>query len=399
MDLRSGHPFWLIRNGLLGTFSPLTKDAQCDVVVIGAGITGALVAWHLVEAGFRTVVLDQRDVGWGSTAASTALLQYEIDTQLRELIPLVGEENAVRAYRACHDAIDKLRRLTAGLPDPCDFALRPSLQVAPDRKAAKEMKEEFELRRQHGFAVEWLEVGDFGKHFPFERPGGILSRDAAQVDPYRLTYQLLTLGEAKGLRVHDRTAVTDYDFGGSKVVLKTDRDAEVRAKHAVFATGYEAPKFLSRKIVDLCNTFALVSEPLPAPVWHDECLIWERADPYLYMRTTSDHRVLLGGEDDPFKNAVKRDALLPAKTAKLLKKFASYFPDIPLEVAFSWAGTFGETKDGLAYIGQIPEFPRSYFTLGFGGNGITFSILAAEMIRDHLQGRASPYDGLFEFGR
>jgi glycine/D-amino acid oxidase-like deaminating enzyme len=68
-------------------------------------------------------------------------------------------------------------------------------------------------------------------------------------------------------------------------------------------------------------------------------------------------------------------------------------------VAFSWAGTFGETRDGLAYIGQIPKFPRSYFTLGFGGNGIVFSILAAEMIRDSLQGRANPCDGLFEFGR
>jgi glycine/D-amino acid oxidase-like deaminating enzyme len=399
MDLRTGHPFWLIRNGLPATFSPLTEDVKCDVVVIGAGITGALVAWHLVEAGFHTVVLDQRDVGWGSTAASTALLQYEIDTHLRELIPLVGEDHAGRAYRACHDAIGKLERLMAKLPDHCDFALRPSIQVALDRKAARDMNEEFELRRQHGFAVEWLEPEDFRKHFPFERPGGIRSRDAAQVDPYRLTYQLLTLGVAKGLRVHDRTTVTDYDFPGSEVVLQTDRGAKVRAHHAVFATGYEAPEILSRKIVNLCNTFALVSEPLPAPVWHDECLIWERADPYLYMRTTSDHRILLGGEDVAFKNALKRDALLPAKTAKLLKKFASYFPDLPLEVAFSWAGTFGETKDGLAYIGQIPEFPRSYFTLGFGGNGITFSVLAAEMIRDHLQGRASPYDGLFEFGR
>jgi glycine/D-amino acid oxidase-like deaminating enzyme len=399
MDLRSGHPYWLIRNGLLATFSPLARDVQCDVVVIGAGITGALVAWHLVEAGFRTVVLDQRDVAWGSTAASTALLQYEIDTHLRELIPLVGEAHAVKAYLACRDAIGKLRNLTARLPDPCGFALRSSLQVAPNRKAAREMEEEFALRRQHGIAVEWLGPENLRKQFPFEMPGGILSSDGAQMDPYRLTYQLLTLGESKGLHVHDRTSVIDYDFTGSEVVLQTDRRFSVRAGHAVFATGYEAPEFLSRKIVDLRSTFALVSEPVPAPVWHDECLIWERADPYLYMRTTSDHRVMVGGEDEPFKNAVKRDALLSAKTKKLLKKFAGYFPDLPLEVAFSWAGTFGETKDGLAYIGQIPEFPRSYFTLGFGGNGIVFSILAAEMIRDNLQGRANPHDGLFEFGR
>src|SRR6187402_3371186 len=112
MDLRSGHPYWLVRNGLLEAYPPLTQDAQCDVLVVGAGISGALVGFHLAEAGFSTVVLDRRDVAWGSTSASTALLQYEIDTPLRELIPRLGTDHAVRAYQACRDAIDKLRQLT-----------------------------------------------------------------------------------------------------------------------------------------------------------------------------------------------------------------------------------------------------------------------------------------------
>jgi len=95
----------------------------------------------------------------------------------------------------------------------------------------------------------------------------------------------------------------------------------------------------------------------------------------------------------------KRDALLPAKTKTLLKKFARYFPKLAPEIAFAWAGTFGETKDGLAYIGQVPEYHAASFALGFGGNGITYSILAAEIIRDRLRKVRSPYDGLFDFGR
>ena len=86
MDLRSGHAFWLIRNGLLNAFPAAEKDLRCDVVVVGGGITGALVAYHLAEAGINTVVLDRRDIGWGSTSASTALLQYEIDTPLRRAL-------------------------------------------------------------------------------------------------------------------------------------------------------------------------------------------------------------------------------------------------------------------------------------------------------------------------
>jgi glycine/D-amino acid oxidase-like deaminating enzyme len=153
------------------------------------------------------------------------------------------------------------------------------------------------------------------------------------------------------------------------------------------------------RIVDLNSSYALVSEPLPGAPWPDECLIREHADPCLYFRTTEDHRVIIGGGDEPFRNPEKRDALIPAKTKLLLEKFGSYFPRLPLETAFAWAGTFGETRDGLACIGQVPEYPRAFFTLGFGGNGITYSLLAAEIIRDTLQGLRSPYDGLFGFNR
>jgi len=50
------------------------------------------------------------------------------------------------------------------------------------------------------------------------------------------------------------------------------------------------------------------------------------------------------------------DALISQKTRTLVKKFGRLFPDLQLEVAYAWAGTFGETRDGLAYIGVHPRF-------------------------------------------
>ena len=86
MDLKSGRPFWPIKNGLLGTYFPLNQDVDCEVAIVGAGITGALVAYYLTKEGIRTVIVDRREVGTGSTSATTGLLQYEVDTPLFELI-------------------------------------------------------------------------------------------------------------------------------------------------------------------------------------------------------------------------------------------------------------------------------------------------------------------------
>src|SRR5688500_4335843 len=96
MELTTGCPFWPVADGVLATYPPLERDVTGDVVVIGGGVTGAFVAHALAEAGVDVVLLDKRDVGMGSTASCTGLLQYEIDTPLHELIERMGQEKAVR---------------------------------------------------------------------------------------------------------------------------------------------------------------------------------------------------------------------------------------------------------------------------------------------------------------
>src|SRR5689334_13130658 len=91
MDLRSNYPYWLLNHGIVRRYPSLDKNISTEIVVIGGGISGVLTAWHLQKAGFRVVVVDQRHIGMGSTVASTALLQYEIDVPLHELIDKVGE--------------------------------------------------------------------------------------------------------------------------------------------------------------------------------------------------------------------------------------------------------------------------------------------------------------------
>jgi len=157
----------------------------------------------------------------------------------------------------------------------------------------------------------------------------------------------------------------------------------------VNASGYDITEFVDKKIVKLNSIYALASEHIqsPVPVWKDKTLLWNTADPYLYMRLTKDSRVIIGGRDEEFYNSSKRDKLIKKKSSLLKKDFSKLFPEIELIPEFSWAGTFGNTKDALPYIGAYNKIPHTYYALGFGGNGITFSLIAAEIIRDMITGK------------
>ena len=136
MNLRAGTPFWAVQSDSLGVYPPLTEDVECDVAVVGGGITGALVARRLAVDGLRCVVLDKRDIGWGSTMASTALLQYEIDVPLRELAEKIGFESASAAYRLCVGAVGIIERITNELGNPCGFRRCRSLFLAREADEA-----------------------------------------------------------------------------------------------------------------------------------------------------------------------------------------------------------------------------------------------------------------------
>ncbi len=183
--------------------------------------------------------------------------------------------------------------------------------------------------------------------------------------------------------------------------LFTEKGHSITANKIVNASGYEITEFINKKIVKLNSTYALASEHIqsPVPVWKDKTLLWNTADPYLYMRLTKDNRVIIGGRDEEFYNTSKRDKLIKKKTALLKKDFSKLFPDIELIPEFSWAGTFGSTKDALPYIGTYNKTPHTYYALGFGGNGITFSVIAAEIIRDMIIGGKNKDALLFSFDR
>ena len=401
MDLKSNEPFWLVKNGILNSYPSLKEPVECEVLVIGGGITGSLIAHQMVKDGYETVLIDRREIGNGSTSATTSMLQYEIDVPLYELIDQIGEEGAVKAYKACSQSIEDLDKITQELNSEAGFERKESLYYASKKKDVSWLKKEFEARKNAGFNIKWIEKEEILERYEFENTfGGILSSQGASVDAFHLAHELLAFNSKKGLRVYDKTEMDSVEIKKGFNLVTTKTGQKIKAQKIIYAIGYESAHLIKEKFVDLKSTFAMVSEiDEKGSEKLNNTLFWNTSDPYLYMRTTSDGRVLIGGGDEDFRDPEKRDAIIDKKEKEILGDLKDLLPNYHFYTDFTWAGTFGETKDGLPYIGEHKDFPNSYFVLGFGGNGITFSVTGMEMASAFMKNKNHPLTEYFKFGR
>jgi len=378
----------------------MPRDLRCQVAVIGAGISGALVCDSLTAAGLSVIAIDCRYPGHGSTSASTALLQYELDSSLTELTEKLGRERAVDAYRATLHGVRAVARLAGGLKRDVGFRRRPSLYYASRSRDAKAMRIECATRRRAGLPCGILEPKAIRKVVDFEAPVALWNNAGCEVDPWRLAHALFGRCSRRDFALYGRTNATGIEPTKGTMIVHTNRGL-VRAQRVVVAAGYEAEKFLPERVADLNSTYAIVTEPVKRfDGWAKRCLVWESARPYLYARTTSDNRIIAGGEDDAFRDPGERDKRVPKKADALLEKMRRLFPRIEMEIAYAWAGTFGETKDSLPFIGAHPSGdPRILYSLGYGANGIPFSALAAEVLTAAVLKKNHRYQTTFAFDR
>jgi len=328
------------------------------------------------------------------------LLLYELDKPLIELESLVGREDARQVYRMGVHAIGKLEQVVSSAGDDCGFCRRESVYLCSDEKDFPDLRKEFEARKRAGLRVDLLGREDLRSLFGFERAGAILSHDAAEVDPFRLTQKLLGRAAGNGARLFGHCELTEARAVDEGVVAKTSSEHSIRAEKVVYATGYEAATMIGEELVEKQVTYAAVSEPVEnLEGWWKRALIWETARPYLYVRTTHDGRAMIGGLDDREHGAITNEKHLRRKAGELKREFEKLFPGIPFVVDAAWAGVFETTPDGMPYIGEHPKFPHSTFALGYGGNGMTFAVIAAEVIGEEFGGKANGAGRLFGFDR
>jgi glycine/D-amino acid oxidase-like deaminating enzyme len=395
-DVRTGRSIWQSRPAPRVSHHPLDRNVETDALIIGAGITGAMVADCLAEAGLRVVIADKRGPAKGSTTASTALVQHEIDTPLIHLVRKIGKTDAIRAWRRSRLAVDAIAARLSEL-DVRDARRRGSLYLAGNLLDRDELDREHDARRAAGLASRYLNGKELRARFGITRRAALLSYESLVIDPREATLALLKAACARKTTIYWPAEIVDIDAKPAGVTATATNGRRIRSRHLIFATGYELPDRVPRRGHKIISTWAIATVRQPRRLWPEQCTIWEASEPYLYLRTTSDGRIICGGEDEDFSDEDRRDALLARKTKVLQRKLKRLIPHANASVDFAWTGSFGSSATGLPRIGRVPKMPNCWVALGYGGNGTTYARIAADVICGALTGRPDADADLYDF--
>lgn len=372
---------------------PLTSDVRADVCVIGAGISGLSVAWHLARENISVVVIDDGSIGGGETGRTTAHIVNALDDRYYDLEKLHGAGGARLAAESHTAAIDRIESIVIDERIDCDFArLDGYLYLVPNGRADG-LTEELEAARRAGLIdVEYvdrapIETFNTGPALRFPRQG--------QFHPMRYLSGLAHAIIARGGRIHSGAHAVEIDDGAG--IVKTKQGRTITCGSIVVATNTPINDRFAIHVKQASYRTYVIAASIPKGVFR-QILLWDTSDPHAYApyhyirkQIQNDREFLIvGGEDHKTGQDTPEDEVYARLESWTRERF-------PIEkVEFRWSGQVVEPADGLAFIGLNPGDTRTYIVTGDSGNGITHGTIGGMLIGDLIQGRKNPWTDLYD---
>lgn len=393
MNLQSGTYYWPTTFPDAPSYPLLEENLSCDVLIIGGGSSGAQCAYYLADTNLDVAVIEKSTIGSGSTSSNTALLQYSGEKMFTNLINTFGTDYIERHLQLLKEAINEIEAASKNVIIDYEFNRRDTLYSASCAEDVESLKKEYEFLKQHNCELTFLTKKEIEAKYPFSREAAIYSYNDAEINPFRFTHALLEYAVRKGIHIYEHTEMNGHHFDEKlgKMIVSTKNGHAIQARYIIFAAGYEGIEIKKEKRASFVSTYTVTTHPVEdLSEWYNRTLLWETARPYLYMRTTRDNRIIIGGLDDNTAYSEDRDSKLIHKKSKLIEEFNKMFPSIQVQPEYYLAAFYGGTVDGIPIIGKYRAFPNSYFLFAFGDNGTVYSQLLSKIIVEEIVEGNSP---------
>jgi glycine/D-amino acid oxidase-like deaminating enzyme len=381
----------------------LRGEHTADIVIVGAGLTGCATAFACAAAGMRPLVIEADRIGLGSAGRSAGLLLPDPGVFFKDIVSAHGLRAARRVFegyrKAASDGAATLRRLNIR----CDLLPCDDVLVAI-RDGEKDFRRERDARDAAGLEARSITPQSARATLALDAVGGMRLGSGVSFDPYRACLGLASAARSRRATFFERSPIKKVRVGRKHVEVIVDGGV-VQAETVIVTTGVATAEFKPlRRHFTRRETYLVLTEPLPASMRKqlggDKFTIRDMASPRHRLRRTKDGRLLIAGADRDESPARLRDAVRVQRTGQLMYELLMMYPVISgLQPEYGWEMVYGETADGLMYIGPHRNYPRHLFALGSSGDTLAGAFLAARILARAARGTLDKADEVFGWTR
>jgi glycine/D-amino acid oxidase-like deaminating enzyme/nitrite reductase/ring-hydroxylating ferredoxin subunit len=374
-------------------YPPLRRDVDCDICIVGAGISGLTTAYLLQKEGKSVSIVDAWQPGAGETGRTTAHITAVLDDRFYNLEKVFGEENARLAADSHRAAINLIEQIVKENNIECDFERLDGYLFASSDEQETQIQEEAEACKRSGFKnLELL------SEVPLENVKAGMSLRFPHQATFHITKYisgLIKIFQQHEGQIFTGSRVVDVEDGDNPYA-KTDEGYRINAKAVVVATNTPINDRVKMHTKQAAYRTYVIAFEVPKDTYKN-FLLWDMYDPYHYVRIVHGpiaDFVVVGGEDH--KTGQADDA---EERYQKLEAWSRRHLDIAGPTVFRWSGQVMEPVDHLGFIGRNPLGKNVYIVTGDSGNGMTHGTLAGILITDLIQGRENPWEKIYNPAR
>ncbi|ACU07507.1 probable oxidoreductase [Flavobacteriaceae bacterium 3519-10] len=361
-----------------------------DTIIVGAGITGISLGLELQKSGRDCLILEQKNIGFGTTGGTTAFINNFFDESYDRLISSFGEDKAQTIADNAMKAPEIVRRNVSDYNISCDFAECKFYLFSAEKKQDRQLEKILDAHQR--LDVPSRSVSDIP--FDIEFRTAIEIDGQAQFHPVKYITALAEAFESLGGVILTDTRVSKDDKKEGLIVIETENGETFTAKNLVWAT--HIPPGLNR-FSTLCAPYR--SYALAAKINHAPTAMAQAADLYdayhyiRYHQSGDENFLIVGGFDH--KTGHEDETEKPFDDLVYYTEENFQFE----EIVSKWSAQFYVPVDGLPYIGKMPGESNIFVATGYNGNGMTWGTLAAEILSDVIDGKENELADIVAPGR
>lgn len=364
----------------------LNKDTECDVIVVGGGISGAITSFFLAKEGFGVVVLEKNIIGCKNTNISTSSITDFVDE-----LYLKREKDKNTISRLNKKANALLDEILVDIGDS-NYLKRINHNIISTKMFQKSMfKAELEERKKLGEEVNILEKGN----------GIVIDNLAHRINPYNLTCDIFNyLSKFPNVHIYENTNLKSFKSTLDFVKVVTSNDYIITAKSLIITTSVDGIDIGSIPSCELYKRFGIKLKTN----FKEELSLKVLNDIPISVRVDNFGNMLVSGIDTKYNYKMENDKYIYTQEKENEKKLKTLvyrlFPKIEIadEIA-SFSGNIIQTKDKLPIISEIDKLPNVYLNIGVGSSSISNVIIGADILKEAVRGYYKKEASLFKINR